>query len=174
MEKIFDLRKRYNDYMLIDEFMDQDFCDEHEYYLWERNEKGEHILITRDAKEIKQRTLQNVGMQRFPIIEVDDVNTLNLGHLHLKHKWTGRTLNFKYADHVLRFIARLWGRPVVLSTYNAHDLYDPRIPMEYNDKITPVAMFYYPGGEKSHAGTWDDYKDFFLGGPHREEEGEQQ
>lgn len=170
MEKIFEVRKLYNDYMLIDEFMDQDFCDENEYYLWERNEKGEHILISRDVKVIKPRVLQDVAMQRFPIIEIDDVNTLNLGHLHLKHKWTGLTLNFKYADHVLRFLARLWGRPVVLSTYTISDAYDHKIPMEYNDHITPVTMFYYPGSDKSSAVTWQEYRDFFLGVPDEEKE----
>lgn len=165
MEKIFEVRKMYNDYMLIDEFMDQDFCDEHEYYLWEKNKKGEHILISRDADVIKKRALQDIGMQRMPIIEIKDVNALNLGHLHLQHKWTNKTLSFKYADYMLRFISRLWGRPIVLSTYSTHDSYDPSIPMEYNDKITPVTIFYNPGDEKSYAGTWQEYSYFFSGIP---------
>ncbi len=160
-EKLFEIRRRYNDYMLIDEFMDQDFCDEFEYYKWGKNKKGEHVLESRDVADIKPEILKSVGIQRFPIIKVKDANCLNLGHLHLEHTWTNQTLSFKYAQEVVCFLTRLWGRPVVLGTYDIHQSYDSKIPMEFNDKIAPIVIYSLDGME-ANKGTWQEYKEEFF------------
>jgi stage V sporulation protein R len=161
MQKIFEVRELYNDFMFINEFMDQDFCDDNEFYVYEKNKKGEYILISRKVEDVKEQILKNVGLQRFPIIRVNNANALNLGHLHLEHVWTGRMISVKYAKETLKFIARLWGRPVVLTTYETDKSYDPRIPMEINNKIMPVCFFSKTGYDVNPC-SWNEYKDYFL------------
>ena len=161
MQKIFEVREIYNDYMFINEFMDQDFCDDNEFFVYERNKKGEYILISRKVEDVREQILKNVGLQHFPIIQVKNANALNLGHLHLEHVWTGRDLSFKYAKDTLKFVSRLWGRPVVITTYETDDTYDARIPIEINNKIVPVCFFSKPG-EDSVKCTWDEYKEIFT------------
>ncbi len=161
LQKIFEIRKTHTDYMLIDEFMDQDFCDKYEFYIWQKNEENEYVLISRDIKDIKFRLLQDTGMNSFPVIKVKNANFLNLGHLLLEHTWTGRTLNFKYTTEVIKFLCRLWGKPAVLTTYDVHEQYNPDIPFEFNDKIVKIAL-YSRNGESVNRGTLEEYVSEFI------------
>lgn len=160
-EKLFEIRERYDDYMLIDEFMDQEFCDENEFYVYEKNDKGEYVIVSKDVKDVKKSLLDTVGMERFPIIQVKNANLMNMGHLHLEHAWTGRTLSLKYANEVVKYIARIWGKPVVLSTYEVDEDYDPSIPIKYNSGMIPMVI-YSINGKESKVGNWSDYKYEFV------------
>lgn len=160
-EKLFEVRKYYDDYMLIDEFMDQDFCDTYEFYTYEKNDKNEYVIVSKEVNDIKRELLRSVGMERFPIIKVKNANLLNMGHLHLEHTWTGRTIHFGYAKDVVCNISKLWGKPVALSTFEVDSDYDQNIPMKYNSGIVP-AVVYSLDGKKATIGTWSDYKQEFL------------
>jgi stage V sporulation protein R len=115
-EKIFEVRRCYNDLTAINEFFTQEFCDKYEYYDWKRFPNGEYKIVSRDAKEIKKKLMRRHLNGGLPDIRITDDNHLGKGWLCLEHKWDGRTLYDKYVRDTLVALNFLWQQPVVLST----------------------------------------------------------
>ncbi len=51
-----------------------------------------------------------------PSIDVVNGNHDEKGWLALKHNWAGVNLDESYAKEIMKHIAYLWGRPVILNT----------------------------------------------------------
>lgn len=160
-EKLFEIRERYNDQMLIDEFFDQDFVDENEFFLWEKRSDGSHVCVSKDAKDIKKVIDETyISANVRPIIKVRNANFLNMHHLLLEHTWTGRTIDMHYAEHVVKFMSRLWGGPVALMTYDTANDFEPDVPPDENEKIAHI-MIYSVNGQLGSWTTMDKYKQMF-------------
>lgn len=111
-EKIFEIRKLYNDVQLVQEFMTQDFCDEYEYFKWKKNREGEIVIASRDAKEISEEIVDRLDNQGRPVTQLINVNGFNRGILELEHKYTGRRLNARMTELTLMRLFQIWRRPV--------------------------------------------------------------
>lgn len=120
-EKVFEVRKYYNDVTLINEFMTQDFCDRNEFYLWQKYPSGEYKIETRDAKAIKRRLLQRHINGGYPDIRLTDPNHRGKGWLFLQHTWDGRILNEGPARETLASLNVLWQNDVCLATRDSND-----------------------------------------------------
>lgn len=116
MEKCFEVRKYYNDYMMIAEFFTRDFCERMEFFTTRRNRAGDIILDSRDYKKIKKELLMRYANGGLPHIVLLDDNYKGEGHLLLEHRWQGMTLDWNYAVQVLKSLSYLWGRNVYLMT----------------------------------------------------------
>ena len=116
-EKIFEVRKFYNDVTFIDTFLTEDFCREHKLFSFAYNKESERYEIeSRKFKMIKQRFLQSLTNMGQPIIEVVDANFSNRGELLLLHRFEGVELDQKYAEDTLKNLEHLWKRPVHIQT----------------------------------------------------------
>lgn len=115
-EKVFEVRKFYNDYMLIDEFFTPEFCEENEFFEWKKYPNGEYRIENRDPKKIKKKLLQKYLNGGLPEIKIVDPNHRNKGYMLLEHSWEGRTLHKSYALDVMTALHKLWGNKIVLST----------------------------------------------------------
>jgi stage V sporulation protein R len=115
-EKVFEVRKCYNDLTAISEFFTQEFCDKYEYYDWRRFPNGEYKIVSRDAKEIKKKLMRRHLNGGLPDIRLTDSNHLGRGWLCLEHKWDGRMLYDSYVRECLTALRFLWQNTVVLST----------------------------------------------------------
>lgn len=114
-EKIFEVRKHYNDVNFIDEFLTPDFVAEQKLYSFGFNERNDRWEIeTRQFEEVKQKLLFRLTNAGQPIICVEDANAHNQGVLSLRHGHDGFDLRMDYAQEVLRNIYRIWRRPVEL------------------------------------------------------------
>jgi len=120
-EKIFEVRKFYNDYLLIDEFFTEDFCIKNEYFEWEKLPNGEYVISNRDYYSIKNKLKERYLNGGLPEIQLVDDNHKGKDILFLEHLWTGKTLYERYLKSVLSSIEFIWGRGVVLSTKNKYD-----------------------------------------------------
>lgn len=120
-EKVLEVRKYCNDYMLIKEFFTEDFCEKYEFFDWVLDpETNTYKIASRDFKAIKKKLLakyQNAGL---PDIRIVDSNHAGKGHLLLDHKWEGDALLEDYARRVLANIWSIWKKPVILSSRNAN------------------------------------------------------
>ncbi len=135
-EKIFDVRKIYNDVNFVDEFMTQEFVDRHKMYHFRKDpQTGEIKIVSRDLQRIKQTLLYQITNMGQPFIYVVDANYLNRGELYLAHQWSGLEVEAAKAVQVLRHLRLIWGRPCHLQ-------------MRFNDEMWLISMLDAEGEPK--------------------------
>ena len=116
-EKIFEVRRHYNDLTFIDEFLTADFVRKHGLFTYEFNPMtGQYIIADRDFQAVKEKLLFQLTNFGQPWIEVIDANHLNRGELVLSHRFDGVPLKLDFARETLENIQWLWKRPVHLET----------------------------------------------------------
>lgn len=116
-EKIFEVRRIYNDVNFIDEFLTPGFVEKHQMYQYRRDPKtGEVKVVSRDFDRIKQTLLYQLTNMGQPFMYVVDGNYLNRGELYLAHKFSGLEVDAGKAVEVLRNLRVVWGRPVHLQS----------------------------------------------------------
>jgi stage V sporulation protein R len=116
-EKVFEVRKIYNDVGFIDEYMTEDFVREHKLFTYDHNDiTSEYEISSRDFQEIKRRLLFQLTNFGQPIIDVVDGNYKNSGQLYLMHRYEGVDLDIPYAQETLQHLYQIWGRPVHIET----------------------------------------------------------
>ena len=119
-QKVFEVRRFYNDVGFIDEFFTADFAREQKMYGFDLNPADNaYEISTRDFDMIKQRLLFQLTNFGQPIIDVVDGNYQNRGELYLTHRHEGVDLDIPYAMDTLHALYTLWGRPVYIET-NVH------------------------------------------------------
>jgi stage V sporulation protein R len=116
-EKIFEVRRLYNDVTFLDAFLDEEFCREQKLFSYAFNPStGTYEIVDRDFPKVKAKLLQGLTNMGSPQVEVVDANTFNRGELTLKHRHEGVDLRIDWAWATLKNIYRLWKRPVHLET----------------------------------------------------------
>lgn len=126
-QKVFEVRAVHNDLTAIHEFVDQDFVDKYELFVWEKFPKPdggfEYLIKTRDAKEIRNMLMQRYSNGGRPDIRLVDPNYANKDIFLMEHQWDGRTLAKNYASATLVHLWNLWNnggaagrRPVAIAT----------------------------------------------------------
>jgi stage V sporulation protein R len=120
-QKVFEVRKYYDDLTFIHEFFTQDFCDKFEFFEWRHYPNGEYRIETRDAKRIKRKLLQRHLNGGLPDIRLVDPNHRGRGWLLLQHQWDGRLIHEPYTREVMASLYYLWGREVILATKDKDD-----------------------------------------------------
>lgn len=116
-EKIFEIRKIYNDVTFIDEFLTEDFCVRNKMFVYKLNKETNRFEIdTRDFKAIKAQLLFQMTNFGQPIIKIEDANFENRGELLLQHVHEGLDLQPNYMDATIQNLFKLWRRPVNLVT----------------------------------------------------------
>jgi len=115
-EKIFEVRKFYDDVTFINEFFTQDFCNKFEFFEWKRYPNGEYRIEDRNYKNIKKKLLQNKLNGGLPDIRLADPNHRNRGWMLLEHYWDGRLLHEPYAREVMTSLYYFWQKEIVLAT----------------------------------------------------------
>ncbi|MEC9475481.1 MAG: SpoVR family protein [Planctomycetota bacterium] len=117
LEKIFEVRRTHNDITFIDEFLTEDFCEQHKMFTYKFDkQQGQYVLDSRSFSEIKSQLLDQLSNCGRPRIFVESGNYGNRGELLLKHDWSGIPLRIDYARRVLENLEKMWGRPVHLET----------------------------------------------------------
>lgn len=116
-EKIFEVRKVYNDVTFIDEFLTEDFCVKNKLFVYKFNKRTNQFEVdTRDFKAIKAKLLFHMANFGQPIIKVLDGNFENRGELLIGHVWEGVDMQPDYLNETLKNLFHVWGRPVNLAT----------------------------------------------------------
>ncbi len=116
-EKIFEVRRLYNDVTFIDEFLTPEFVEEQLLFTYRYNKTSNlYHIDSRDVRKIKEKLLFQLTNFGQPFIYVEDGNYKNRGELYLHHRHEGVDLKQDYARDTLRNIQHIWTRPVVLET----------------------------------------------------------
>lgn len=116
-EKIFQVRKDYNDVGFVDEFLTEDFCVEHKLFVYKFNKKTNKFEIdTRDFKAIKAKLLFQLANFGQPIISAIDNNMNKKGELLLSHLFEGVEMQPDYMKETMERVFEIWQKPVHIAT----------------------------------------------------------
>ena len=116
-EKVFEVRRIYNDVGFIDEFLTEDFVRENNLFGFDFNpDTNLYEISSRDFQEIKRRLIFQLTNFGQPVIDVVDGNYQNRGALYLAHMHEGIDLDVPWAQETLHSLYLLWGRPVYIET----------------------------------------------------------
>lgn len=118
-EKVFEVRKFYNDLTLIMEFFTPEFCEKYEFFEWKKYPNGEYKIESKDANRIKAKLVSRHMNGGLPDIRLVDPNHRGKGIMFLQHAWSGRPLHDAYVGPVLESLRNLWKNDVYLSTKNS-------------------------------------------------------
>jgi stage V sporulation protein R len=120
-DKIFDVRKQYNDLTALMEFFTEDFCNKYEFFEWKRYPNGEYKIENRDHKSIKSKLIKRHLNGGLPEIYLVDPNHQGKGVMLLEHNSDGRGLYEPDLIPTLKSLRFIWGNDVVLSTTGSDD-----------------------------------------------------
>jgi stage V sporulation protein R len=116
-DKLFEIRRMYNDVTFIDAFLTPEFCMEQKMFSFRYNRDTDlYEIASREFKEIKEKLLFRLTNFGQPFIYVEDGNYNNRGELYLRHRHEGVDLKIDYARDTLRNLQKLWSRPVHIET----------------------------------------------------------
>ena len=116
-QKIFEVRRIYNDVGFIDTFLTEDFARRHQLFTFGYNERrGQYEIESREFEKIKKKLLFSLTNSGQPIIRVQNANLDNRGELLLTHQYEGIDLKTDYARDTLENIYKIWSRPVHIDT----------------------------------------------------------
>src|SRR5690606_6865520 len=117
-DKIFQVRRLYNDVTFIDEFLTPEFVRRHGLFTYEfDSRRGQYIVSDRDFLQVKEKLLFMLTNFGQPSIELTEANYRNRGELLLRHRYEGIPLKIDQARETLENIHHLWKRPVYLESY---------------------------------------------------------
>lgn len=130
-QKLFEVRKEENDISFIGNYLTQDLADDMEFFAYgyacehglanpKKCQKcGDIEIKSRDVEDAIHGLLApryNYGAPRIVITHVDRSGD---GSLMLEHEKGGLgTLDLKYTEETLKYMYKLWKRPIRLKTYN--------------------------------------------------------
>jgi stage V sporulation protein R len=116
-EKVFEVRRIFNDIGFIDEFLTPDFARRQNLFGYRyRDVDKMYVIDTRDFDILKKRILFQLTNFGRPVIDVVDSNYENRGELYLMHRYEGVELDKAYALETLAALFNIWKRPVHIET----------------------------------------------------------
>lgn len=116
-EKIFEVRKLYNDVSLISEFFTEDFCVKNKMFVYKFDQESKKFVVdTTNFKAIKNQLLFHMTNFGQPIISVENANHDNKGELLLSHLHEGMDLQPNFMEATMRSLFEIWKRPVLIHT----------------------------------------------------------
>jgi stage V sporulation protein R len=126
-DRMREIRESHNDVTFVDEFLTQEFVDEHDYFTYEyMHSSGDYRATSTDYEDVKKKLMLQLTNFGKPTVVVADGNYRNRNELLLEHQYNGVALDIEQAKNTLERVFELWGRPVALRTiakeYDEHDL----------------------------------------------------
>lgn len=116
-EKLFEVRRIYNDVGFIETFLTEAFARRHNLFTYKYNPRTkEYVIDSREFEAIKRPLLFSLTNFGQPVVAVHDANFGNRGELLLRHEHEGIDLKLDWALDTLSNVQHIWRRPVHLET----------------------------------------------------------
>ena len=116
-QKIFEVRRLYNDVTFIDDFLTMEFAEKFKLFTFEANDRsGQWEIASREFKEIKNKLLFSLTNFGQPFMSVEDANFKNRGELLLAHRHEGYDLKVSESQRVMENIFKIWKRAINVKT----------------------------------------------------------
>ncbi|MET3130802.1 stage V sporulation protein R [Oxalobacteraceae bacterium GrIS 1.11] len=105
-----------DDFSFIRNHLDQELADQLGLFIYESRKDGETRIVNRDIHAIREAILSpkyNYGAPCIAVTQLQDDGNLVLKH---DHQRDGRGLDLSQSERVLKYVGRIWRRPVTLHT----------------------------------------------------------
>ena len=121
------VRECHNDISFLRFYCDREFMEEMNYFSYSFKKSKKQITIDDISDEVgwesvRDELITNVGLNRVPVIFVDEVEKDNT--LCLTHEHDGRDLDLTYASKVFEHIKTLWKDEVKLVTIVENEVWE--------------------------------------------------
>ncbi len=120
LDFIFKVRKEYNDFTFINEFVTQEFMDKYKLFVvgqrvnWMRGTL-EYFIKSKKVEDYKKMLIDT--LYHPPYITIDESKKGNHNRLYLCHHFEGKPLIEEWIPMTLIGLEQLWGNPVAIETY---------------------------------------------------------
>ena len=126
-EEAMTIREVHNDITFLRFYMDEEFMKENNYFSYSFDKKKQSSVIDDISdgegwENVRDEMIKNVGLNRLPVVFVDEVEKDNT--LCLVHEHDGRDVELNYARKVFEFIETLWGDNVKLITIVEDEIWE--------------------------------------------------
>jgi stage V sporulation protein R len=112
-----EVRESKNDVTFIDEYLTQEFVDNHGLFAYEYSHlSGGFRVSSTEVRDVRNKLLLEFTNFGKPRVGVRQINYRNQGELLLAHEYNGIRLDMDQMKDVLERLFELWGRPVNLKT----------------------------------------------------------
>jgi stage V sporulation protein R len=119
MQKLFEVRTLECDQTFLHKYLTEKLVRELDLYTYRVEEhNGELVWVVdeTDWRTVRNTLVDNMTNFGVPVITVEDGDWEHRGELYLKHHYDGKPLDMQRTTRCLRYLVRLWGRPVHLET----------------------------------------------------------
>ena len=121
------VREVHNDISFLRFYLDEEFMREQNYFSYSFKKKHKAVTIDdisdeRGWQEVRDQMIQNIGLNRIPIVYADEIEKNNT--LCLIHEHDGRDLDLTYATKVFEHIKALWGDEVKLISKVENEIWE--------------------------------------------------
>ena len=121
------IREVHNDISFLRFYCDQEFMEDMNYFSYSFKKQKKAITIDDISDEggwesVRDELIKNVGLNRVPVIFVDEVEKDNT--LCLTHEHDGRDLDLTYARKVYENIVTLWKDHVKLVSIVENEIWE--------------------------------------------------
>ena len=126
-EEAMTIREVHNDITFLRFYMDEEFMKDNNYfsYSFDKSKQSSVVDDISDGEgweNVRDAMIGNVGLNRLPVVFVDEVEKDNT--LCLVHEHDGRDVELNYARKVFEFIEILWGDSVKLITIVEDEIWE--------------------------------------------------
>ena len=126
-EEAVTIREVHNDISFLRCYVDHDFMKDMNYFSYSFKKDKKAITIDEVSDDggweaVRDELLKNVGLNRVPVIFVDEVEKDN--SLCLVHEHDGRDLDLNYARKVFAHLKTLWKDDVKLITTVENEIWE--------------------------------------------------
>jgi stage V sporulation protein R len=121
------IREVHNDITFLRFYMDEAFMQEMNYFSYSFKKDKKSITIddvsdNQGWENVRDELLKNIGLNRIPVVYVDELEKNNA--LVLVHEHDGRDLDLRYAEKVFNYIGILWGDDVRLVSLVENEIWE--------------------------------------------------
>ena len=111
--KLFEVRRVHSDVTFVDNFLTEEFCERHQFFLYRYNpQRGVYEIASREFPVIKRTMLFKLTNMGQPRLEVVDADFRGKQGLLLRHLHDGVDLEVDEAKDTLAAVFKVWQRPV--------------------------------------------------------------
>jgi stage V sporulation protein R len=121
------IRAVHNDITFLRAYVDESFMRDMNYFSYSFKKEKKSLTIddvsdTSGWTRVRDELIQNTGLNRIPIVYIEEIEKDNT--LALKHEHDGRDLELKYAEKVFGYIRTLWGDNVKLISVVENEIWE--------------------------------------------------